>query len=76
MNQTTHYVRITPVGGCQFNATLRPFPNVDELPEPLGSFEAGDIDDEDQWVGDDDEIIAACREQFSLPAAMLIRVEG
>ena len=50
------HVEITAAGGTTFHASLDG--------EYLGSIEHGGIDEDGQWVGDDDELVAAVRREW------------
>ena len=55
-------LEISPIGGCVFSVNL--IGDYDTFDQHLGTVTVGEVDDDGQWVGDDDEVEAVVRERF------------
>lgn len=67
-------VKIIALGGVEFGVSLIDGDENDYPEQFLGSVSYGDIDDEGQWVGDDDDVVAHIVDTF--PEARGLQVKG
>ena len=65
-------IEIVAAGGTQFRVTL--IGDDDTLDQFLGSVEAGEIESDGQWTGDDSDAEDAAREAFDLPTGLPVIV--
>ena len=55
-------LKISPIGGCTFSVGL--VGDADDFDRHLGTIQVGEIDDNEEWDGDDDEVIEAAYNAF------------
>lgn len=68
---TTNLVIVTPLGGAMWMARA-----ICPTGESLSSFESGELDDDGEWIGCDEDIIEDARKQLDIPDSVQIRIEG
>lgn len=61
-------LRIVADGGCTFYGYLVMSEDGEEFSELLGSVQAGDLADNGEWIGGDDDVVQEVRETFNVPA--------